>query len=85
MAGDHRAPVLVVTICVRKLSGDPTPILETTDLLWPAVRNRMEGATMWLGITGLLVIVICMRQRVRGAFLIGILWVSFFSSRMFLD
>lgn len=44
----------------------------------PAVRNRMESATVWLGISGLLVIVMCMRQRVRGAFLVGILWVSSF-------
>lgn len=39
------------------------------------VRNRMESATVWLGISGFLVIVMCMRQRVRGAFLVGILWV----------
>ena len=39
----------------------------------------MESATMWLGISGLLLIALAMRQRVRGAMLVGILWVTFIS------
>ena len=34
---------------------------------------------MWLGISGFLLIALCMRQRVRGAMLVGILWVTFIS------
>lgn len=30
---------------------------------------------MWLGLSGFLLIALCMRQRVRGAMLVGILWV----------
>jgi AGZA family xanthine/uracil permease-like MFS transporter len=39
----------------------------------------MESATLWLGLSGFLLIALCMRQRVRGAMLVGILWVTFIS------
>jgi len=60
-------------------SGGVVPNLGTASSAATCLRNRMESATMWLGLSGFLLIALCMRQRVRGAMLVGILWVTFIS------
>ena len=39
----------------------------------------MQSATMWLGISGLLIIAFCTLLDIKGATMIGVLWVTFIS------
>jgi len=83
-----RAPMYTLTadaasqVCnatAAAAAGATIPNLGNASSNTQCLRNRMESATVWLGISGFLVIVMCMRQRVRGAFLVGILWATFIS------
>lgn len=39
----------------------------------------MRSPTMWLGISGLLIIAFCTLLDIKGATMIGVLWVTFIS------
>jgi AGZA family xanthine/uracil permease-like MFS transporter len=60
-------------------TGNTVPNLGSPSSNQVCLRNRMESATLWLGLSGFVLIALCMRQRVRGAMLVGILWVTFIS------
>ncbi|GBF94236.1 adenine guanine permease [Raphidocelis subcapitata] len=46
---------------------------------YKCVGGRLHSATMWLGISGFLVIVVLMARRVNGAIMMGILFTTFIS------
>lgn len=69
----------VCNATAASLAGNTVPNLGDASSAMHCMKGRMESATMWLGISGLLLIALAMRQRVRGAILVGILWVTFIS------
>eukprot|EP00208_Stichococcus_sp_RCC1054_P001908 CAMPEP_0206139330 /NCGR_PEP_ID=MMETSP1473-20131121/5537_1 /ASSEMBLY_ACC=CAM_ASM_001109 /TAXON_ID=1461547 /ORGANISM="Stichococcus sp, Strain RCC1054" /LENGTH=611 /DNA_ID=CAMNT_0053533077 /DNA_START=97 /DNA_END=1932 /DNA_ORIENTATION=+ len=69
----------VCNVTAAEAVGATIPNIGNASSAMHCMRGRMESATMWLGISGFLIIALAMRQRVRGAMLVGILWVTFIS------
>ncbi|KAG0324750.1 hypothetical protein BGZ99_001470 [Dissophora globulifera] len=67
LIGENNATLVVLSGCIKDSAGD---CIDGT---------RMRSPTTWMGILGFLIISICLLYRVRGAVLIGILFISILS------